>query len=408
MGRRIATSTVHHCPLKGKNRGNCNRDDKLRYCKAHEEICRKHTNVITIKGQKCYSCRAIDEANERAEYAKREAARREEQRRADERRQEERERAANEKKPRRGAGFALGLLAKDLYRRVNADDAIIPSPLQTLLPHLSPTEKAGLPYPPDALPGARDVLSPYGSLRVYEWGPEEGRRVLMVHGISTPSIALGTDRTSHTMDVNLLIFHSWSRPWSCALWLSSPAVCKFLYSSNVLPDWAVERLVYRKLSNGSTTDRTLPDKSVEEELPLAERGGDQAASQSKFEIPMALEWQLQHHQGFVKSNISSIRHTPISGQHNRWIEMIEAFGGQDIKGDQRATTCGAARVLIMCEEDDPVIIAKELEEDSKSLVGGTNHLFVVMPGAGHDFPITHSREVVNTITNFWEHQSHQI
>lgn len=35
-----------------------------------------------------------------------------------------------------------------------------------------------LPYPPDALPGARDVDTPYGSIRVYEWGPEDGRKVL--------------------------------------------------------------------------------------------------------------------------------------------------------------------------------------------------------------------------------------
>lgn len=92
-----------------------------------------------------------------------------------------------------GAGFALGILVKTLYR--GEDDPIIPSPRETQLPYLSPSEKAKLPYPPDALPGARDIPSPYGSLRVYEWGPEHGRRVLMVHGISTPSIALGADST---------------------------------------------------------------------------------------------------------------------------------------------------------------------------------------------------------------------
>jgi hypothetical protein len=47
-----------------------------------------------------------------------------------------------------------------------------------------------LPYPPDALPGSRDVGSPYGTTRVYEWGPVNGAKILLVHGISTPSIAL--------------------------------------------------------------------------------------------------------------------------------------------------------------------------------------------------------------------------
>lgn len=89
------------------------------------------------------------------------------------------------------AGFALGFLLKERYHYRRADDPIIPSPRETLLPSLSSSDIAKLPYPPHALPGARDIPSPHGSLRVYEWGPENGRRVLMVHGISTPSIALG-------------------------------------------------------------------------------------------------------------------------------------------------------------------------------------------------------------------------
>jgi hypothetical protein len=37
---------------------------------------------------------------------------------------------------------------------------IIKSPAATLLPRLSSAEKEALPYPPDALPGGRDVHSP--------------------------------------------------------------------------------------------------------------------------------------------------------------------------------------------------------------------------------------------------------
>jgi hypothetical protein len=70
-------------------------------------------------------------------------------------------------------------------------DHVVASPLKTLLPNLSEQEIYGLPYPPDLFPGARDVQTPYGSLRVYEWGPENGRKVLFVHGISTPCLSLG-------------------------------------------------------------------------------------------------------------------------------------------------------------------------------------------------------------------------
>lgn len=65
-----------------------------------------------------------------------------------------------------------------------------PSPKETILANLTPEEVERLPYPPFALPGARDVDSPYGSTRVYEWGPEDGEPILLIHGISTPSIAL--------------------------------------------------------------------------------------------------------------------------------------------------------------------------------------------------------------------------
>ena len=67
----------------------------------------------------------------------------------------------------------------------------IPSPRDTLLPKLSPTEAAALPYPTDLLPGARDVATPYGVMRVYEWGPKDGNKVLFIHGDTTPAPILG-------------------------------------------------------------------------------------------------------------------------------------------------------------------------------------------------------------------------
>ena len=64
----------------------------------------------------------------------------------------------------------------------------------TVLPALNEQGLASLAYPPDAFPGARDVDSPYGTLRVYEWGPADAGKVLFIHGISTPCLALGRDQ----------------------------------------------------------------------------------------------------------------------------------------------------------------------------------------------------------------------
>ena len=81
--------------------------------------------------------------------------------------------------------LARGLLHKSLRRNV------VPSPRSHLLDSLSQDELSRLPYPLDSLPGARDIQSPAGSIRVYEFGPEAGRKVLLIHGISTPCLALG-------------------------------------------------------------------------------------------------------------------------------------------------------------------------------------------------------------------------
>ncbi|KAI8966029.1 alpha/beta-hydrolase [Daldinia sp. FL1419] len=68
--------------------------------------------------------------------------------------------------------------------------AVIPGPLTTSLPRLSQAARSEIPYQPDAFPGARDVVTPYGNIRVYEFGPEDGRRVLFLHGISTSCMTL--------------------------------------------------------------------------------------------------------------------------------------------------------------------------------------------------------------------------
>ena len=63
---------------------------------------------------------------------------------------------------------------------------IIPSPRSTVLPFISAAAAAKLPYPPNIFPGSRDVDSPYGTFRVFEWGPSEGKKVVLVHGDTTP------------------------------------------------------------------------------------------------------------------------------------------------------------------------------------------------------------------------------
>ena len=100
------------------------------------------------------------------------------------------------------------------------------------------------PYPPNALPGARDIPTPHGSIRAYEWGPASGRKVLFVHGISTPCVALAglAQALVQQQGCRVLLFDLFGRGYSdcppaaqdSALWASQIA---FVLGSSELAWW---------------------------------------------------------------------------------------------------------------------------------------------------------------------------
>lgn len=87
------------------------------------------------------------------------------------------------------AGASSAALCALLYSSLSSSSSkakFIPSPLRT---H-APSDLKNLGYSDDYLPGARDVPTPHGTIRCYEFGPANGRKVLLVHGITTPCVAL--------------------------------------------------------------------------------------------------------------------------------------------------------------------------------------------------------------------------
>jgi hypothetical protein len=47
------------------------------------------------------------------------------------------------------------------------------------------------PYRKDTFPGSREFETVYGTIQIFEWGQEDGEKVLLIHGLGTPCIALG-------------------------------------------------------------------------------------------------------------------------------------------------------------------------------------------------------------------------
>ena len=143
-------------------------------------------------------------------------------------------------------GLRLGARLYQSYNGYYQDHGNVDSPAQSLIPKLHEEQAAGLPYPPDAYPGARDVTSPYGSLRVYEWGPEDGRKVLFVHGITNPCVALGG--VAHGLvergcRVILFGMNLSTRGFTVSFWESSSLLIPYICQTS--PGAAIPQLRYK-------------------------------------------------------------------------------------------------------------------------------------------------------------------
>jgi pimeloyl-ACP methyl ester carboxylesterase len=93
----------------------------------------------------------------------------------------------------------------------------IKAPKQTALSPAPPTGFPSPPYPPDALPGSRDVPTPYGNIHVFEFGPSDGEKVLFLHGLSTPCVS-GSKTTVAlaSKGYRVMLFDLFGRGWSDA------------------------------------------------------------------------------------------------------------------------------------------------------------------------------------------------
>lgn len=369
---------------------------------------------------------------------------------------------------------------------------IIGSPMKTVLPRVSKEELSELPYPPDFIPGGRDVDTPYGTIRAYEYGPEDGHKVLLVHGISTPCLALasvaeklaqkgyrvmlfdlfGRGYSDAPVDLSqdlrlftsqiLCVLASSPLSWTgsssdgfsligyslggaigvgftayfphliSSLILIAPAgvirqkhisqTSKILYSTNSLfPEPLLQRLVKRRLRTplappqkpAAPNPDQDPDKTEQKETEPLTAAQAEVNVESNPTIKVsekfpnvsvlgAVQYQVEHHDGFVPAFMSSMRSGLPLGQEELWRKVGRHFA-------ERSKTAGgrngmearkAEKVLIVSGVKDPIIIANELKEDAEELLGGLVE-FRGVDGADHGLPVNMSGKVVESIEEFW-------
>ena len=169
-------------------------------------------------------------------------------------------------------------------------------------------------------------------------------------------------------------------------------VSRFMYSDNV-PDWLLEWVVERRLRGGPIRPQVA--KTGDEDHPTTEaevkgnRNPEYEAvvlveGRQDLTIAASVKWQLDFHNGFVKSFCNSIKHSSIERRQESWRMLGE-------REDQ---------VLIVAGRTDPVIVADELMVDVFKVVGEEKVRWRVVDSA-HEFPVTKMEEVVDEIRSFW-------
>jgi len=101
-----------------------------------------------------------------------------------------------------------------------------------------------------------------------------------------------------------------------------------------------------------------------------------------------IKWQLDHHEGFIRALVSSLRFGSISGQDETWRKL----------GERQRN--GRRKALVIVASRDEDVRPEELKDDVWALVGQEGVELRVVDG-GHGFAIGKAEEVARIVSDFW-------
>lgn len=166
-----------------------------------------------------------------------------------------------------------------------------------------------------------------------------------------------------------------------------------MYSTNgLIPEWLIERLVAKRLWTGPQTARSIepePDTAPIKSEDARYLSGNQTLLPENPEstVGNVVDWQILHHKGFVPAFISSIRYAPVHNQHHRWRRLREHIEQGNFP----------KQVHIVLGAKDPVIVAEEVTEDVKEVLGKRNLKFKVFGDVGHEVGIEKAEEIAGLV-----------
>lgn len=294
---------------------------------------------------------------------------------------------------------------------------------------------------------------------MYEWGPQTGRKVVLIHGISTPCIALSN--IAHGLvekGCRVLLFDLFGRGYSDSVDLphdsrlyatqillaitSSPlawtpggfSLIGYSLGGGIAADFAalfpdmVKGIVllapaglirphYFGWQSRFMYSGFLPDSLLEwivkgrlggrpAERPVTKMGTDESPSTGdelkgnrdpKFESAVLMKSRPGH-------TIADVVQWQLESHRGFVRSFVGSMMFSTIQKPQplwRKLRERKDQVLILAGEEDPVILAGELKEDAEEAIGSDRVDFRIVVGGGHEFPMTMPDAAVREVSEFW-------
>lgn len=173
-------------------------------------------------------------------------------------------------------------------------------------------------------------------------------------------------------------------------------VSQFLFKSGLVPERLLAVATRRRLQQPLARLKAPPVPPLKEDYieiaaaEVADPGVDEQLTPLEEQVSEYVRWMVVHHHGFVPAFMSSIRHAPLTEQHESWRGLTNRKPG---------TTA------ILLAQHDEIIDAEEYAREALPLVGGEQHVrWRVLPG-GHDFVMTHVEDIMQQLDDMWGTQS---
>ncbi|KAK8079595.1 alpha/beta-hydrolase [Apiospora hydei] len=301
-------------------------------------------------------------------------------------------------------------------------------------------------------------------MRVYEWGPADGDKVLFVHGDATPCLvfskiaqglvdagyrvislgtriqryaaplparrsslatqillAVGSSPLSWMGNGNLfsIVAFSLGGPISLAFAGTFPLSVRSLVLLGpaglirTLPDGYEDHIIHNP--ELAPSDEALREK-VRQILGVAVSGpalkmqADQrqevpppagpARVEKTFDMGAVLQWQFDHHQGHVHSFQSTARYGSLQKGEHIWKKVCDIISART----RPDAPLHGSKLLVFFGQDDDVVVGKETSEEISHLLP-PDHLQVEYLPGGHGFPYPNSESITRTILSFWGSRS---